>query len=251
MSGQATEGQQQGVKQGDGTQVPTPGTTPPEGGGQAPDITPGTTQDLGDNPEVKKLIDAAVTTERKKLNDGFTDRGRELARLKGVEAKLATVNTELTGYRTAADEAELTAARTNPDLMSVYQRKQALKQTEIALNEREAKVEEREVKIKAEEEGYEAWKTDTNATEIAGRYGIEKSLLVEIAVGSDPANMERLAKTLAEKGIKLPTTPGEGEGGQKPGDKNVPESGIGAGGGALSGQAALRSALDKAKSHPK
>lgn len=253
MSEQATLNQEQGVKQGDGSQVPTPVTTPPGGEGEQSATTPQTTQELGNNPEVKKLIDAtvetAVTAERKKLNDGFTDRGRELVRLQGVEGKLTKISAELDGYRTAANEAELTAARQNPDLMSVYQRKQLQNQRDATQDERESKLDEREGKLKTEEEGYERWKVDTNATEIAGRYGVEKDLLITIATGSNPEDMERLAKTLAEKGVKLETTPPEGEGEKK--KTNVPESGIGAGGGALGGRAGLRAAIDKAKATPK
>jgi len=164
----------------------------------------------------------------KAVSDALSTQGRELAELRrkaetgDLTAKeLVTAKTMLAQFRKDQEEREYEEAKTDPDRLAVFRRKQAVAQKEATLAEREDKVQQQEAEQKELiEAGYKVKKIEA-AHVIAKDYpGVEAKDLLDAGLET-PEQMKVFAAALskAKGAVRPPILPldsglGAGAGGK-------------------------------------
>jgi hypothetical protein len=133
--------------------------------------------------------------------------GRIKAEAERTKAELADLQRRLAEREKAEEEAEYDRVRKDPDQLTVFQTKQAIriKERELALKERE--ISQREADHKAQMEEMNRWRAEQKAQELAKRYEVDSSLLLELSDG----NLDKMTKA-AERLSSATTKPTTGSG---------------------------------------
>lgn len=162
---------------------------------------PGTEQasggEVGNTPgEPKTYTEEEVA---KIQNDGKATLGRVQKALEVAEARATSVEGTLAQLQKEKDEAELEVARGDSESLSIYQAKQSLRRREAELLKRDQDLAKQQVEFEDAITEVKAFKATKKASEIATKYGVESSTLIELTDGT-PERMEALAKVLPKKG---------------------------------------------------
>lgn len=174
----------------DGTEVKQ--DSPQETGQASAAQSQGTPPRTFSDKEMQKLVsDAKAEAGREKL---------EAAKLRqsNLEQQLANATSQLADFQKKMDDAELEAARADPQLLTVYQQRQNLRQRELQLQKDKALHEAERSQHAQDIAESKQLKRERQAQEIAVKYGVDAALLVSVTDGT-PDKMEQLAKAISKK----------------------------------------------------
>jgi len=187
--------------------------------------------------------DAKTYTEEEKqkevekaVSDALAEKGRDAktlsdreAKLKDQEESIKKTKAEVDGWLKQKEEAELEEARSDPDKMHEYQRKQAEKQRKAELDAKEVDLKRREGEIERSKAEHEAEVKAARETmmeiklwEIGSKYGIDPTALKELNLPT-VEQVEAVAKRI---GTLKPEQKEEGETGSKGTKPFTPDSGV-------------------------
>ena len=187
------------------TQQDSPQTEPTSVGSGG--TTSGGTPETFTKEQVQKLISDERAQAGRKAAEG--KKAAEKAALEIVEQRRLTKIAEetLAQLQREKDEAELEAARENPDALNVFQAKQTLRARDLELKRKEQELSKRELEAKEALDVVNKFRMEQKAAEISAQYSVDASTLLAITDGS-PEKMEAAAKALSQgktpKGTETP-----------------------------------------------
>jgi colicin import membrane protein len=204
MATDATTEKQDAIPEGDADSATTP-------------AVPSSEPEMLTREQAEKL----ANERHSKLDKRIAEQDRVISRatkaIEAAEARAEAAERALAEAERAKEESEYESVRGNPDALTTWQAKKAVKDAEAKLaKERAALEKEKSENAEALAEATE-YKKIKAASEIASKYeGVEASELIELTDGS-PEKMEKMAQRLGKPKESQPAKPkpdsGAGKGG--------------------------------------
>jgi chromosome segregation ATPase len=174
--------------------------------------------------EVEKKFSSQRSALDKKIAELTKATTSATSLIKEAEARASAAEQALEKAERAKDEAEYERVRGNPDALTDFQAKKAIKEAQEQLRKERADIARSKAEHADELKEIASWKTERAAREIADKHkGVDYKDLIELTDGS-PEKMEKMAAKLAT--IKVAETPKEVK---EPEEENEPDSGDGKG----------------------
>jgi len=154
-------------------------------------------------------VEAKFSQQRSVLDQKVSKLEKELA---NFSDRAKDAESQLSQWRKDRDEAELEAARDEPDKLTLIQQRQKVRDKLVEVARRESELNTREEKVKEANAQAEEFRRTQQAAEISVKHGVDFDSLIKFTDGS-PEAMEELAKKLPKTGehvIRSPLHPDSG-----------------------------------------
>jgi len=187
-------------------------------------MTLGEPNERQDNPSAEQEDTSSETLEsftkeqveeqvRKAKSDALAEVGRLKKSSEDAIKAARAAEERINRMLKEQEEAELEAARDEPDKLTVIRERQARRQAEAKLAQIEQELSEKDKRIKLQEEKEAESTKERNAREIAARFEVDAKRLVKLAKFTDGSleAIEDIAKDLPKKGETKTLTPDSGK----------------------------------------